>query len=45
MNLPDYVEPFVDTDAGRWRVTAAVIATIAVALLTESEVISYLRFW
>ena len=36
MHLPDYVEPFVDTDTGRWRVTAVVIVSLAVALLVES---------
>lgn len=37
MHLPDYVEPFVDTDAGRWRVTGAVICTIALALWSEGQ--------
>lgn len=37
MHLPDYVEPFVETDAGRWRVTGAVVVTLAIALLSESE--------
>jgi hypothetical protein len=35
MHLPDYVEPFVDTEPGRWRVTGAVIVTIVIALLSE----------
>ncbi len=37
MHLPDYVEPFVDSEPGRWRVTGAVIVTVAVALLSEAE--------
>jgi hypothetical protein len=47
MHLPDYVEPFVDTEAGRWRVTGAVIVTLALALLSEtgSGVIGFLKFW
>ena len=37
MHLPDYVEPFVDSDPGRWRVTGAVVGTVALALLIETE--------
>jgi siroheme synthase-like protein len=37
MHLPDCVEPFVESDPGRWRVTAAVGATIALALLNEAD--------
>jgi uroporphyrin-III C-methyltransferase/precorrin-2 dehydrogenase/sirohydrochlorin ferrochelatase len=37
MHLPDYVEPFVDSESGRWGVTGAVGATIALALLSESD--------
>jgi siroheme synthase-like protein len=44
MHLPDYVEPFVDTEPDRWRVTGAVIVTIGLALLSEADgwVIGYL---
>lgn len=37
MQLPDYVEPFVDTEPDRWRVTVAVVVTIAAALLSQAE--------
>jgi siroheme synthase-like protein len=37
MHLPDYVEPFVDTEPDRWRVTVAVVVTIAAALLSQAE--------
>ena len=37
MHLPDYVEPFVETDPGRWRVTGAVAGTVALALLGDGE--------
>jgi siroheme synthase-like protein len=37
MHLPDYVEPFVDSDPGRWRVTGAVVVTVALALLVETD--------
>jgi siroheme synthase-like protein len=37
MNLPDYVEPFVDSEQGRWGVTGAVAVTIALALLIETD--------
>jgi siroheme synthase-like protein len=37
MHLPDYVEPFVETEPGRWALTAAVVATIGLALLSEAE--------
>jgi siroheme synthase-like protein len=44
MHLPDYVEPFVDTEPGRWPLTGAVVVTIALALLSESQgwVVGYL---
>ncbi|HYB94483.1 MAG TPA: bifunctional precorrin-2 dehydrogenase/sirohydrochlorin ferrochelatase [Vicinamibacterales bacterium] len=37
MQLPDYVEPFVDTEPERWRVTVAVLVTIALAVLAQWE--------
>ena len=37
MHLPDYVEPFVDTDPGRWRVTGAVAFTVVLAVLIETD--------
>jgi siroheme synthase-like protein len=37
MHLPDYVDAFVESEQGRWRVTAAVVVTIALALLTETD--------
>jgi len=37
MHLPDYVEPFVETDPGRWRVTGAVAGTVALALVGDGD--------
>jgi siroheme synthase-like protein len=37
MHLPDYVEAFVESEPGRWRVTAAVAFTIALAVLSETD--------
>ena len=44
MHLPDYVEPFVDTEPGRWPLTGAVVVTITMALLSETQgwVVGYL---
>jgi siroheme synthase-like protein len=37
MHLPDYVEPFVETEPERWLLTGAVVATVALALLSEAD--------
>jgi uroporphyrin-III C-methyltransferase/precorrin-2 dehydrogenase/sirohydrochlorin ferrochelatase len=37
MHLPDYVEPFVESEPDRWLLTGAVVATVALALLSEAD--------
>ena len=37
MHLPDYVEPFVESEPERWALTGAVVVTVALALLSETD--------
>ena len=37
MQLPDYVEPFVESEQDRWLLTVTVCATVALALISEAS--------